>query len=204
MLMSSLRRGAALPAPAIKSMLAACLWLALAGHPAMAAADNGWQKVDPARFSIVSSFAPLAGPPMAHADRNKLGGQTISVNFRYEGTAFSLIVYNESPRRLPEPSITAAAERALASFALFKDGDFVLGEAGEAESPLGTFSYQTVHAQRPIGDEELRSCALFQRVLSAGMAALTGFFCDDTTAFDPAAVAHFFATLGIRGIAVPK
>jgi hypothetical protein len=169
-----------------------------------AAEDDGWRTVAPETFPIVSRFAAFSEPPLAKPDRNQLGGQTISVKFRYEGDAFALVVYNESPQRLSEPSIEVAAEHALGSYSLFKDGDFVLGGPGMADSALGPFAYEVVHARQPVGSDPLLSCAVFHRTISAGMAALTGFFCGHSEAFTPDRVNVFFATLGIRGIALPK
>jgi hypothetical protein len=168
-----------------------------------AAAADGWQQVDPDRFPIVSKFAPLSERPVALGERNKLSGKQIKVRFSYEDSAFALVVYNESPMKLVEPSMAAATQQALSTTALFKDGAFSPGDVGSADSPLGPFTYQLVHAQQPVADQPLLSCAVFQRLLSAGMAAVTGFFCGQSDGFNGEEVRTFFATLGIRGIAMP-
>jgi hypothetical protein len=183
----------------------AALGTALAVLAAGAAAEEpDWKPVNPARFDIVSQFAPTIQAPLAHAETNRLGGQTIMVSFRYQGDAFALVVYSESPKKLAEPSMVAATQQALSTNPLFKDGAFAPGELGSADSPLGPFSYQLVHAQQPVEDRPLLTCAVFQHLRSGGMSALTGFFCDKTDSFTPTEVSSFFATLGIRGIALPK
>jgi hypothetical protein len=73
-----------------------------------------------------------------------------------------------------------------------------------AASPLGDFDFQVVHAQMPIGTDPLLSCAVFQRLISAGMAAITGYFCDRADGFSNAQLGVFFGTLGIRGIGMPE
>jgi hypothetical protein len=182
-----------------------CLGLVVLAFGAAAEEAAEWQEFDPKRFPIVSEYAPLSEPLLAHGEKkNQLGGQTIMVKFRYEGEAFALVVYNESTRKLQEPSMVAATQQALSSYPLFKDGGFTPGELGSAVSPLGSFEYQVVHAQQQVESEPLRSCAVFQHLRSAGMTALTGFFCDRSESFTQQEVNAFFATLGIRGIALPK
>jgi hypothetical protein len=184
--------------------LSLCLGFALLSY-AVAAEDVEWQEFDPKRFAIVSEYAPLAEPLLAHGEtKNQLGGQKIMVKFDYEGDAFALVVYNESITKLQAPSMAAATQQVLSSYPLFKDGAFTPGEVGSAISPLGPFEYQVVHAQQQVESEPLRSCAVFQHLRSAGMTALTGFFCDRTDTFTQQEVDSFFATLGIRGIALPK
>jgi hypothetical protein len=187
------------------SILRVCLLVLLAGLPGrLAAAEDGvWEDVDPTRFPIVSEYGPLEQSPQAMAARNQFGGNSIEVAFRYAGGAFSRIAYNESPQKLVKPDITVAAQVALQGDP-FKDGAFMLGQTGSAASPLGDFDFQIVHAQQPVGAEPLRSCAVFQRLLSAGMAAVTGYFCDRSDAFTMAELGVFFGKLGIRGIGMPQ
>lgn len=188
-----------------RARAALALALVLAVPSGMARAEEGdWRAVDPDRFAIVSRFAPLSEPPLAMPGVNRLGGQTISVRFRYEGGGFALVVYNESPVKMPEPSMLVATRQALSSNPLFHDGDFAPGEVGTAASPLGPFTYQLVHARRPVGPEPLLTCAVYQHLMSAGRAAITGFFCSGSDTFTTGTVDAFFASLGIRGIAMPQ
>ncbi|MBX6324110.1 MAG: hypothetical protein IRY94_20025 [Rhodospirillaceae bacterium] len=190
-------------AAARTALALAALLAALTGRVA-AQEDQGWRVVDPDRFAIVSRFAAFSEPPEAMPGVNRLGGQTITVRFRYEGGAFALVVYNESPVKLSQPSMVVATQQALSSSPLFKDGDFAPGEIGTADSPLGPFTYQLVHERRPAGEASLLSCAVYQHLRPAGRAALTGFFCGPSEGFTSDTVNAFFATLGIRGIAMPQ
>lgn len=168
-----------------------------------AAAEGTWEAVDPDKFPIVSQYAPLEAAPQATAIRNQFGGNSIEVAFRYAGGAFSRVAYNESPKKLTKPEIAVAAQVALQGDP-FKDGAFTLGDAGLAASPLGDFDFQVVHAQQPIGPDPLLSCAVFQRLISAGMAAVTGYFCSSAESFSLAELGIFFGKLGIRGIGMPE
>lgn len=179
--------------------------LLLAGmlaHP-VAAAEGVWESVDPERFPIVSQYAPLEERPQATATHNQFGGNSIEVVFRYAGGGFSRVAYNESPKKLDKPEIAVAAQIALQGDP-FKDGAFELGDSGRVGSPLGDFDFQVVNAQRPIGTDPLLSCAVFQRLISAGMAAVTGYFCSSADDFSLAEVGIFFSKLGIRGIGMPE
>lgn len=166
-------------------------------------AGETWQPVEPESFPIVSQFAPLAESPQAMAMRNQFGGNSIAVSFRYAGGAFARVSYNESPKKLTKPEIEVATRVALQGEP-FKGGDFSFGESGMAASPLGNFDFQVVHARQPIGNGQLLSCAVFQRLISAGMAAVTGYFCDRADAFSLAELGVFFGRLGIRGIGMPE
>jgi hypothetical protein len=175
----------------------------LPGASAAAAEAEVWETVEADKFPIVSQFAPLEESPQAMASRNSFGGNSIAVSFRYAGGAFARVAYNESPQKLSRPEIAVAAQVALQGEP-FKDGQFSLGESGMAASPLGDFDFQIVHAQQPIGAGPLLSCAVFQRLISAGMAAVTGYFCDRADMFTMAELGVFFGKLGIRGIGMPE
>jgi hypothetical protein len=171
--------------------------------PWAVAQNEELQPFDAEKLPIVSLYAPLEDRPLALAARNQIGGNSIVVVFRYAGGAFSRVAYNESPQKMEKPEIAVAAQVALQGDP-FKDGQFALGESGRVASPLGDFDFQIVLGQQPIGVDPLLSCAVFQRLISAGMAAVTGYFCDHAETFSMAELGIFFGKLGIRGIGMPE